>query len=229
MYNPCWDVSRACRRSQRLRVKRFLEIGGQRCHTSSSRSTSRSTSRGRGWSSTNTCKEEATIPQGSSYSNEDSSVDLLAVAPPPTDSHIATFADTPGGLASAEAADSPFVVNTPEGPFSPFDVAAALLRGAIGRFEETCGYTSHLVQIAQLLMEQKDAARGGVSRFPFSSCYPAAAFGTRLSKRLTADGVCAVKWIRCCACRCRTQIFLLSGSPSWTPSWLSIDSFLSVE
>ncbi|OEH76737.1 hypothetical protein cyc_00503 [Cyclospora cayetanensis] len=54
------------------------------------------------------------------------------------------------------------VAATPDGPpFSPYEVAESVLSGGLGRLEETYGYASHLVQLAQLLLEQNEATEEG--------------------------------------------------------------------
>ncbi|KAL8272086.1 hypothetical protein Esti_004021 [Eimeria stiedai] len=141
--------------SQAQRVRRLVEVGELRSSSSSSDSSSSSSlAKGIARCSSRRC--------GSTCSSGTSPSEGLRV----TSSKAAAAGDTketPRGDTSGfptcqgEGTDSPLVVDTPEGPFCPDVVAAAVLRGALGRIRETCGYTSHLVQIAQLLMEQRDA------------------------------------------------------------------------
>ncbi|KAL8447394.1 hypothetical protein Emag_004365 [Eimeria magna] len=146
--------------SQAQRVRRLLEVG----ESPSSSEKSNSSSRAKG--STLRCSRRC----GSTTSSGLLGTSFEASAPEDTK-------ETPRGDISGlptpegEEVDSPLVVDTPEGPFCPAVVAAAVLKGALGRLRETCGYTSHLVQIAQLLMEQRDAGET-VSFLYHDSAFP---------------------------------------------------------
>ncbi|KAL8451001.1 hypothetical protein Emed_002211 [Eimeria media] len=136
--------------SQAQRVRRLVEVGELRRSSSNDNSNSSSWAQG----SALHCSSK----QRSSTTNSG-----LLGASSDASSAAGETKETPGGDTSgfppseAEEVASPLVVETPEGPFCPAVVAAAVLKGALGRFRENCGYTSHLVQIAQLLMEQRDA------------------------------------------------------------------------
>lgn len=131
------------RYNQMLRVKRLREIKKRHRSRSSSRggSSSRSSSsRGSGFfarrDDTLRCNVGSTSSLGTSSAASASGL------------------KTPAGLPEPLLEAHQLRAETPQGPFSPFEAAAATLDGSLGRFKDTCGYTSHLLNISHLLTEQ---------------------------------------------------------------------------
>ncbi|KAL8432917.1 hypothetical protein Efla_006718 [Eimeria flavescens] len=132
------------KRSQAQRVRRLREVDQQRCSIDTMGLEGRR--RGKSKDSGSVCSDS---PLGSPASS--------SVGEGPGAADAANISCEPSPALEGDAEDLPLAVDTPDGPFFPGVVAAAVLSGTLGRFQETCGYTSHLVQIAQLLMEQKEA------------------------------------------------------------------------
>lgn len=168
------------RHNQAMRVRGFRELSKRDC---SSRSTSRSTSRNGG------CRRRSNRSDQGALSNSITS--LLRADMQETADARTGVKETDMDFAIGSVGDdleSLFIVETAEGPFCPAEIAAAVLKGGLGHFEETCGYSSHLVQIAQLLMEQKDSC-GVVSITHFLVLHPKLGVQIRDASLRTCSGL----------------------------------------